>query len=168
MRTVRLTTQSEPKILMEVMPAGMVVSLLALTYLFFAQGCGLIVRQNIQGTSTLNVPEYDGASCGESGAVPVPNPTTASAAGCTNFSSENSEGFLSSPHGAVFNGYFAGMTDLYGSVSLHASFENDTALESLPDPAVVDLELSACTDGPGDGENWGTCGEGWAKVLVQV
>ncbi len=41
---MRLTTQSEPKILMEVMPAALVVSLLVLTYLVFAGGVALIVR----------------------------------------------------------------------------------------------------------------------------
>lgn len=43
-KNVRLTTQSEPKILMEVMPAALVVSLLVLTYLVFAGGVALIVR----------------------------------------------------------------------------------------------------------------------------
>ena len=45
-KKVRLTAQSEPKILMEVMPAALVVSLLALTYLVFAGCIFLIVRYN--------------------------------------------------------------------------------------------------------------------------
>ena len=45
-KKVRLTAQSEPKILMEVMPAALVVSLLALTYLVFAGCIFLFVRYN--------------------------------------------------------------------------------------------------------------------------
>lgn len=41
---MRLTAHSEPKILMEVMPAALVVSLLVLTYLVFAGCLVLIVR----------------------------------------------------------------------------------------------------------------------------
>lgn len=102
---MRLTTQSEPKILMEVMPAALVVSLLVLTYLVFAGGVVLIVRHNLRGTSTLGVAgtgagylcaaATDASSSSSSssatsngGGVYVvgidgPDPDSPSAAGCT-------------------------------------------------------------------------------------
>lgn len=246
---MRLTTQSEPKILMEVMPAGLVVSLLVLTYLVFAGGVTLIVRYNLRGTSTLvaaaapagttglgalcaavgglsststwpsavtgDVTSAGSATTATAGGVFVvgidgPDPDSSSAAGCTVFSpgalSELSldaptpssssfsmvdDGEGNSRYGAVFSGQFSGMTDLSGSVSLHVSVSDGDALSSLPDPAVVDLALEACTgepmtaaggdssgsdggsgaEGEGEGEEelaWGTCEGGWQPVLFQV
>lgn len=49
-KNVRLTTQSEPKILMEVMPAAWVVSLLVLTYVVFA-GCLYLIVRYVNGCS---------------------------------------------------------------------------------------------------------------------
>lgn len=105
-RNVRLTTQSEPKILMEVMPAALVVSLLVLTYLVFAGGVVLIVRHNLRGTSTLgvagtgagylctdtatNTSSSSSATSSRGGVYVVgidgPDPDSPSAAGCTVFS----------------------------------------------------------------------------------
>ena len=183
MKKLRLTTRSEPIILMEVMPAAMVVSLLLLTYLFFAAGVGLIVRHNLVGTSTLSAKEDEapGGGC-RSNFTHNPDPAIPSAFGCTEFypdifstpllapPSEEEEEDLAAgtKYGAVFSGDFAGMKKLYGSVSLHASFANATTLESLPDPAVVDLTLEACTEGPEEGGESGVCEEGWAPVLSQV
>ncbi|CAM9688099.1 unnamed protein product, partial [Ectocarpus sp. 12 AP-2014] len=64
-KNVRLTTQSEPVILMEVMPAALVVSLLVLTYLVFACGVVLIVRFHLRGTSTLAMGPEAGNGAGE-------------------------------------------------------------------------------------------------------
>lgn len=170
---MRLTAQSEPIILMEVMPAAMVASLLLLTYFVFAAGVGLIVRQNLEGTSTLRVPEDDAAvmeTCNHSSIVR--DPSVASASGCIdlypNIISADLLAEDEERYGAVFCGYFIGMTDLYGSVSLHVSIANDTALETLPNPAVVDLTLVACTEWPVAGEEFGSCDEDWAPVLNQV
>lgn len=174
MRKVRLTAQSEPIILMEVMPAAMVASLLLLTYFVFAAGVGLIVRQNLEGTSTLRVPEDDAAVMETCYSFPstVSDSSVASASGCIdlypNISSTDLLEEDGERYGAVFSGFFAGMTDLYGSVSLHVSIANDTALETLPNPAVVDLTLEACTELPREGEEWGSCDEDWAPVLNQV
>ncbi|CAM9863725.1 unnamed protein product, partial [Hapterophycus canaliculatus] len=262
-KNVRLTTQSEPKILMEVMPRGLVVSLLLLTYLVFAGGVTLIVRYNLRGTSTLVASAAPagttglGALCAAGGGlsssslsspsaavtsgsgttiasgggterafvvgVDGPDPDSSSAAGCTTFSTGSlSELSLDAPttssssssfsladdgtgaggdgdgrYGAVFSGQFSGMTDLSGSVSLHVSVSDEEALSSLPDPAVVDLALEACTGEPmtaaaaavGEGSGgesssdsgsgaeegeeageelvWGTCESGWQPVLFQ-
>lgn len=197
---------------MEVMPAAMVLSLLVLTYLVFASGIFLIVRHNVQGTSTLDVPGTGGANCDGGDAGPTPG--TASAAGCTRFASSPTGEIFLDPTGsstttsgvvgdgsslssllpvideeedgertsrealsalaaagryeAVFSGYFEGMSDLYGSVSLHASVKNETVLKSLPDPAAVDLVLEACTEGPGVGQEWDFCEGDWVPVLHQV
>eukprot|EP00752_Nemacystus_decipiens_P015668 g13982.t1 len=236
-KNVRLTTQSEPKILMEVMPAALVVSLLVLTYLVFAGCLVLIVRYNLRGTSTLAVMAATGAGSLCAGGSPTttsssnayvagvdgPDPSSPSAAGCTIFSPDMSELSLDAPpfsssltasttsstageadadadadadsgarYGAVFSGHFSGMTKLHGSVSLHVSFADAAAIESLPDPATVDLALEACTGGPtaavaegvgvavgapADGNEedeggveklaWGTCENGWQPVLSQ-
>lgn len=171
---MRLTAQSEPIILMEIMPAAMVASLLLLTYFVFAAGVGLIVRQNLEGTSTLRVPEDDAAvmeTCSNHSST-ARDHSVASASGCIDFypnifSTDLLEGG-EERYGAVFQGYFIGMTDLYGSVSLHVSIANDTTLETLPNPAVVDLTLEGCTEWPVAGEELGSCDEGWAPVLNQV
>lgn len=137
-----------------------------------------------------------------------PDPDSPSAAGCTVFSPGISELSLDAPplsspssssstagadadadaggarYGAVFSGHFSGMTKLYGSVSLHVSFADAGVIDSLPDPATVDLALEACTGGAtaadgtrddgGGGEDeaveleWGTCEDGWQPVLFQV
>ncbi|CAN0144399.1 unnamed protein product, partial [Laminaria digitata] len=155
-RNIRLTAQSEPIILMEVMPAAMVASLLVMTYLVFGLGIALIVRDNLRGTSTLAAPPggVDGCSSsgsgssgssGSSGGGSGSDGTDASASGCTSFdpvsdlsplwllsSSASLTPSATAPrYGAVFSGNFTGMTDLYGSVSLHASFANGTTLASL-------------------------------------
>lgn len=145
--------------------------------------------------------------------VDGPDPASPSAAGCTVFSPLISELSLDAPplssssltapnsstagtdaadgvarYGVVFSGHFSGMTTLYGSVSLHVSFEDAGVIESLPDPATVDLALEACAGGPtaavaegvggvpdesgGEGGvvelEWGTCEDGWQPVLFQV
>lgn len=132
--------------------------------------------------------------------VDGPDPNSPSASGCTVFSPGISELSLDAPllsssstadadadadadgarYGAVFSGHFSGMTTLYGSVSLHVSVADDEVIESLPDPATVDLALEACTGGPtaaADGVTeeagvveleWGTCEDGWQPVLFQV
>ncbi|CAM9270799.1 unnamed protein product [Ectocarpus fasciculatus] len=118
-KNVRLTTQSEPVILMEVMPAALVVSLLVLTYLVFACGVVLIVRFHLRGTSTLAMGPGAGEGAGElcawgsSSAATVttsggegdvfiigadgPDPHSPSAAGCTVFSPGLSELSLDFP-----------------------------------------------------------------------
>lgn len=132
--------------------------------------------------------------------VDGPDPDSPSATGCTTFSPAISglsfdarpsssslagedDGSGAPRYGAVFRGQFSGMTDLSGSVSLHVSFDDPGVLESLPDPATVDLALEACTAGPtvagggggGGGAvapvleyEWDTCEEGWQAVLFQV
>lgn len=163
---------------MEVMPAAMVMSLLALTYLVFAGGCVLIARRNMRGTATLPIPRDGGGACPWlSSSESSSSMSSSNAAGCTEFAPANgslaasavstaSSVVLEGSYGALFSANFAGLEDLYGSVSLHASFENETALESLPDPAVVDLFLEACTEDPATVEE--TCGRGWELVLLQV
>lgn len=181
-RNIRLTAQSEPIILMEVMPAAMVASLLVMTYLVFGMGLSLITRYTLEGTSTLPAPMGDGGvdDCSNSSSIDYSG--GASASGCTLFDPTTLPSSLSpwwllspsptssaeTPYGAVFTGNFAGITDLFGSVSLHASFASNAILASLPDPAIVDLNLEACVGGAGDGGEWGDCEEGWEPVLFQV
>ncbi|CAM9510104.1 unnamed protein product [Ectocarpus sp. 8 AP-2014] len=64
-KNVRHTTQSEPVILMEVMPAALVISLLALTYLVFASSVFLIVWFHLRGTTTLAVGPGSGEGAAE-------------------------------------------------------------------------------------------------------
>ncbi|CAN0135602.1 unnamed protein product, partial [Ectocarpus sp. 8 AP-2014] len=118
-KNVRLTTQSEPVILMEVMPAALVISLLALTYLVFASSVFLIVWFHLRGTTTLAMGPASGEGAAElcvrrsSSTVTVttsggetdvfiigadgPDPHSPSAAGCTVFSPGLSELSLDSP-----------------------------------------------------------------------
>lgn len=172
-RNLRLTMHAKPKILMEVMPAAMVASLLVLTYLVFAAGCVLIVRHNLLGTSFLDVPGEGGGSCPGSSSISAGS-NAPPAVGCTQFSSEYIAEVssaclltsLSSDYGATFKANFSGLSGLYGSVSLHATFENETVLNSLPDPAVVDVFLEACTERME--REFGECESGWEVVLCQV
>ncbi|CAM9831325.1 unnamed protein product [Choristocarpus tenellus] len=169
-RNLQLTTHAEPKILMEVMPASLVVSLLVLTYLVFAGGCGLIIRSNLVGTSTAVVPNgghacpWNDAAAMSSSSAPAP-----SAIGCTEYSPQVSS------YMAVFNATFTDLDDLYGSVALHTSFQNGSVLPSLPYSAVVDVTLEACVDAPmSEGVPGPTvnlmndCAHGWLPVLTQV
>lgn len=149
--------------------------------------------------------ESDGAGvggniCGDASTeASVPDPSGApSAFGCTDFSSamESVLSFDSSAppssssltaitamtaarggrrYGAVFAGDFAGMNELYGSVSLRAAFAGDAFAEeeeegtdgdALRGPDVVDVVVEACTAGAA-GE-WGACEGGWQPVLFQV
>ncbi|CAB1115189.1 unnamed protein product [Ectocarpus sp. CCAP 1310/34] len=118
-KNVRLTTQSEPVILMEVMPAALVISLLALTYLVFASSVFLIVWFHLRGTTTLAVGPGSGEGAAElcarrsSSTVTIttsggegdvfiigahgPDPHSPSAAGCTVFSPGLSGLSLDSP-----------------------------------------------------------------------
>lgn len=73
-------------------------------------------------------------------------------------------------YGAVFAGDFAGLDGLYGSASLRAAFADEEAtiasVDALPEPAVVDLMVEACTEGAATA--WGECEGGWKPVLFQV
>ncbi|CAB1115182.1 unnamed protein product [Ectocarpus sp. CCAP 1310/34] len=141
-KNVRLTTQSEPVILMEVMPAALVVSLLVLTYLVFACGVVLIVRFHLRGTSTLAMGPGAGNGAGElcawgsSSTATVttsggegdifiigadgPDPHSPSAAGCTVRSPGLSELSLDSPLLSSSSSTSSSLTDAdeerYGAV----------------------------------------------------
>lgn len=76
-------------------------------------------------------------------------------------------------YGAIFESDFAGLSGLYGSVSLRAAFSDEyegdsggAGPKSLPEPVVVDLVVEACTQGAA-GE-YGVCDGGWQPVLSQV
>ena len=150
-------------------------------------------------------PGGGGNICGDATtAVPVPDPPGApSAFGCTDLSpavgsflSLDSSALSSSSitaavqqqrggrYGAVFEGNFAGIDELYGSVSLRAALaaaggeeeeagsptDGDGGDESLGEGEgggdVVDVMLEACTEAAA-GE-WGVCEGGWRPVLFQV
>lgn len=159
----------------------------------------------LQGSSTLDVPWAaentttnggGGNVCGDAATtVSVPDPSGApSAFGCTGLSPAagsildlDSSATASSSsltaetttvrrrYGAVFAGDFAGIDELYGSVSLRAVFAGDEEAgsllagdidDSLGEPGVVDVVVEACMEGAA-GE-WGACEGGWQPVLSQV
>ncbi|CAB1098601.1 unnamed protein product [Ectocarpus sp. CCAP 1310/34] len=130
-----------------------------------------------------------GNVCGSdatSAAAAGPDPSgAASASGCTDlspsaesllsYSSSSSSSSLAAAteqqrarYGAVFSGDFAGLTGLYGSVSLRAAFTDEATLglvDALPEPVVVDVTVEACTAGAAGA--WGECEGGWQPVLFQ-
>lgn len=189
------------------MPAVAVSSVLASTLALFLVGIGLILTGILRGSSTLDVPWADedvnfgggGNVCGDApSTASVPDPSGApSAFGCTDLASTaesalslDSSAVASSlltaattaarrggRYGAVFEGDFAGIDGLYGSVSLHAAFAGDEDAGSLEDEdgsiwgpglvdVMVDVVVEACTDGAA-GE-WGACEGDWEPVLFQV
>ncbi|CAM9767141.1 unnamed protein product, partial [Ectocarpus sp. 12 AP-2014] len=154
------------------------------------EGGGELCAWGSSSTATVTTSGGDVFIIGANG----PDPHSPSAAGCTVFSPGLSELSLDSPllssssptsssltdaeerYGVVFSGQLSGMTDLSGSVSLHASFADTEVQESLPDPAAVDMALEACVAGVTTdvGESstqaeleWGTCEGGWQPVLFQ-
>ncbi|CAM9671016.1 unnamed protein product, partial [Ectocarpus sp. 8 AP-2014] len=115
-----------------------------------------------------------------------PDPSgAASAFGCTDlspsaesllfYSSSSSSSSLAAAaeqqrarYGAVFSGDFAGLAGLYGSISLRAAFIDEATValvDALPEPAVVDVMVEACTAGAAGA--WGECEGGWQPVLSQ-
>ncbi|CAM9373117.1 unnamed protein product [Ectocarpus fasciculatus] len=155
-KNVRLTTQSEPVILMEVMPAALVVSLLVLTYLVFASGVLLIVWFHFRGTSTLAMGPGSGdgarelctrgssftatvSTSGGEGDVFIigadgPDLHSPSAAGCTVFSPGLSELSLDLPLLSSSTSTSSSLTDAdaerYGAVFL-GQFSGMTDLSGI-------------------------------------
>eukprot|EP00903_Cladosiphon_okamuranus_P008490 g8157.t1 len=200
-RDATLTAQHKPIVLAEALPAFAVSSVIASTLALFLVGIGLTLSGIFRGSSTLDVPWAAASSantggggggyiCGDATtSAAVPDPSGApSAFGCTDLAS-TAESVLSldasaasssltavttaARYGAVFEGDFAGIDGLYGSVSLRAAFAGDEDAESLVDeggsigePGVVDVMVEACTDGA-TGE-WGVCEGGWEPVFQEV
>lgn len=144
------------------------------------------------GSSSISSGSAYGAGnvCGSdatAAAAAGPDPSgAASAFGCTDlspsadsllsYSSSSSTSSLAAAaeqqrarYGAVFAGDFAGLAGLYGGVSLRAAFTDDATValvDALPEPAVSDVMVEACTAGAAGA--WGECEGGWQPVLFQV